>query len=184
MRRKFLLLHLTLASFFLPVALMFGVTGGLYTLAIKGGYGETVVPVALTEALRPDLDGLMALTTTLLRDRNEARPTGEASLKKAGTSFELEWTGVNRDVLLRPTADPLGAELVLKDTSPYRRLVQLHKAKGSPVAKALSVAWALGLVLILLSGVWMALTAPPFRRLALGTGAAGLLSFLIYVTVG
>jgi hypothetical protein len=111
-------------------------------------------------------------------------PTGGASLRKAGTSQELEWTGANRDVSLRPTADPLVAELVVKDTTPYRRLVQLHKAKGSAVGKAISVTWAIALLAMLVSGAAIAWGSPKHRRLAAISSAAGLLLFVAYVAIG
>jgi len=184
MRRTLTTIHLALAAFFFPVALMFAFTGGLYTLEIKGGYEETRRPLPLDEPLKPELGLLVSLAERELRAASVAPPSGGASVKKAGTSFELEWTGVGRDVLLRPTGEPLQAELVIKDTQPWRHLVQLHKAKGSDVARAISVAWAIGLVVILGSGMVMAWTAPPFRRLALGASAAGLATFGAYLLLG
>lgn len=184
MRRTLTTLHLALAAFFFPVALMFAVTGGLYTLEIKSGYDETRRPLPVDEPLKPELGPLVVLVEQELQAAGIAPPSGGASVKKAGTSFELEWTGVARDVVLRPTADPLKAELVIKDTKPWRHLVQLHKAKGSDIAKAISVAWAIGLVAILGSGMVMAWTAPPFRRLAVRASVAGLASFAAYVLLG
>lgn len=184
MRRKLTTLHLALAAFFFPVALMFAFTGGLYTLDIKSGYDETVQAIALEEPLAPDLASLVARVESELRAAGSPVPSGGASVKKAGTSFELEWTGVDRDVILRPTADPLQAQLIVKDTRPWRHFVQLHKAKGSDFAKVISVGWAIGLVMILGSGMVMAWTAPPFRRLAISASAAGLASFVAYLLLG
>lgn len=184
MRRNLTILHLLLAAFFFPVALMFAFTGGLYTLAIKGGYEEVLQPVVVDEALKPELAALVSLAERELQAAGLAVPSGGASVKKAGTSFELEWTGVDRDVVLRPTADPLRAELIIKNTGPWRHLVQLHKAKGSVVAKGISVAWAVGLVVILGSGLVMAWTAPPFRSLALRASGAGLATFVVYLLLG
>jgi hypothetical protein len=184
MRRNLTVLHLALAAFFFPVALMFAFTGGLYTLAIKGGYQDAARPVALARPLTPELAGLVTLAEQELKAAGEALPSGGAAVKKAGTSFELEWTGVDRDVVLRPTADPLKAELIVKDTGPWRHLVQLHKAKGSTLAKAISVAWAVGLVTILLSGLIMAWMAPAFRRLAIRATGAGLATFAAYLWFG
>jgi len=184
MRRNLTTLHLALAAFFFPVALMFAFTGGLYTLAIKGGYEESTRLVVLQEPLKPDLASLLVVAEQQLQSAGVTVPSGEASVKKAGTSFELEWTGVDRDVLLRPTSEPLRAELVVKNTGPWRHLVQLHKAKGSSVAKAISVAWAIGLVTILGSGLVMAWLSPPFRRLSIQASAAGIASFVAYLLLG
>lgn len=184
MRKTLLTIHLALAAFFLPIALMFALTGGLYTLSIKGGYDETQRSVALDAPLVPELGALVARVERELAAAAVDVPTGGAAIKKAGTSFELEWTGVYRDVVLRPTTNPLEAELIIKDTGPWRHAVQLHKAKGSDIAKALSVAWAAGLICVLLSGMAMAWMAPPYRRMAIKASAAGAVTFVAYLLVG
>lgn len=184
MRRILTVVHLSLAAFFFPVALMFAFTGGLYTLSIKGGYQETSLAVVIDEPLKPELAALVSLAERELQTAGSPVPSGGASVKKAGTSFEMEWTGADRDVVLRPTADPLRAELIIKDTGPWRHFVQLHKAKGSDVARGISVAWAVGLVVILGSGLLMAWTAPAYRQLALRASGAGLATFIAYLLLG
>jgi hypothetical protein len=183
-RRSLTVLHVLLAGFFFPVGLMFASTGGLYTLAIKGGYVEHKLPVTVESPPVEELSAWVAIAERELLAANIDLPSGGAGLKKAGTSFELEWTGVARDVVLRPTADPTQLELVVKDTDRWRHFVQLHKAKGSDVAKAISVGWAVGLILLLISGLWIALSAPAYRRLAVPAGIAGLSTFAVYFFMG
>lgn len=184
MQRTLTTIHLLLAAFFLPIALMFATTGALYTVSIKGNYSETSRPLTLTQPLTAELSALTGLVERALDAEGIAAPTGAASIKKAGTSFELEWTGAERDIVLKPTRDPLVATLVIKDTTPWRHLVQLHKAKGSDVAKGISVLWAVGLVVILLSGLLMAWNVPAYRRKAIAAGGAGIATFILYVVVG
>lgn len=184
MQRTLISIHLWLAAFFLPVALMFAVTGALYTLSIKGSYNETSRSIELTEPLRPELGALIEVVERSLAAAGVAPPSGSAGLKKAGTSFELEWTGAERDVLLKPTDEPLRATLVVKETTPWRHMVQLHKAKGSEIAKGISVLWAVGLVVILLSGLLMAWNVPHYRRRAMVAGGLGTLTFVAYLLLG
>lgn len=184
MQRVLTTIHLLLAAFFLPIALMFATTGALYTVSIKGSYKETTRALTLAEPLSAELSTLTGLVERALDAQGIDPPTGAASIKKAGTSFELEWTGAERDVVLKPTVDPLVATLVVKDTTPWRHLVQLHKAKGGDLAKAISVLWAVGLVVILFSGLLMAWNVPSYRRKAIGASLAGLVSFVVYVVVG
>jgi hypothetical protein len=63
-------------------------------------------------------------------------------------------------------------------------MVQLHKAKGSEIAKGISVLWAVGLVVILLSGLLMAWNAPHYRRRAMVAGGLGTLTFVAYLLLG
>lgn len=184
MQRTLTSIHLLLAAFFLPIALMFATTGALYTVSIKGSYSETSRPLTLTQPLTAELSVLTGLVERALDAEGIPAPTGAASIKKAGTSFELEWTGAQRDIVLKPTRDPLVATLVIKETTPWRHLVQLHKAKGSEVAKGISVLWAVGLVVILVSGLLMAWNVPAYRRKAIAAGVAGIATFVLYVVVG
>jgi hypothetical protein len=62
-------------------------------------------------------------------------PSGQAKIKRIGSSFKLEWTGSNIDVVVEPTLQPLIAKLQIKNTSWHRQFVQLHKAKGGALFK-------------------------------------------------
>ena len=114
-----------------------------------------------------------------MRRRSLALPTGEAKIKKAGTSWQMEWTGSKRDILLEPTADPLTAKLSIKETTWYRNLVQLLKAKGGQLFKVYAAILAIGLFAILLTGFLMAWQVPKFRALANMSVVSGFVLFLL-----
>jgi len=173
--------HMLLAAFMFPVALMFLITGGLYTWGIKGGYETLTVPVSLAQPLTSDAQALRALAAAELERLGIEEPTGGAGVKAGGTSFKLEWTGANRDVVLEPTNDPLVAQLSVKDTSWYRQFVQLHKAKGGQVFKVYAAALAVALFTILASGFLLALQVPRLRRVAITTALSGLVLFALVV---
>ena len=173
--------HMLLAAFVLPVAIMFLVTGGLYTWGEKGSYATESVSLPLAQPLVDDRDALTGLVTQALSERGLATPSGGAKVKKAGTSYLFEWTGADMDVQLEPTADPLVASLKIKDTTWYRHLVQLHKAKGGELFKYLAAFFAISLLLILLSGAVMAMQLPKYRGRALAAMATGFVVFLAAV---
>ena len=54
----------------------------------------------------------------------------------------------------------------------------------SDVAKGISVLWAIGLVIILCSGLLMAWNVPAYRRKAIAAGALGLATFVLYLIAG
>ena len=174
-------IHMLLAAFMFPVALMFLVTGGLYTWDIKGNYSTETFAVVVAKPV-PESE-LTALVSAELQQRNVAFPEGSPKLKKVGTSYQLEWTGSSRDVILEPTADPLRYELLVKETSWYRTFVQLHKAKGGVLFKVYAASLAIALFVILGSGLWLALQIPRFRKLTLGVFALGLMSFAFMVAL-
>lgn len=171
-------LHALLASFFLPLGVMFFVTGALYTIEMTGNYETSSQDLLLTEPLQPDLDILGDVASRLLEGQGITPPTGDMRVRKVGTSFQFEWTGSNRDVVIAPTEDPLVGKVEIKDTTWHRRFVQLHKAKGGPAFKAFAVAGAAGLLFLFVSGAFMAWRHPLLRRQSL---IAALLGIVVFV---
>lgn len=183
-RRSLITAHVVLAAFFLPVALMFAVTGALYTVSIKGSYRETTHTITLAEPAKAELGAMVSAVEQALAGMGKSAPTGSAALRSGGADVSLDWTGANRDISLKTKLDSTEAALTVRDTTPYRRLVQLHKAKGSAIAKGISVLWAVGLVLMFVSGMAIAWGAASYRRLAIVASAAGVLTFVAYVAIG
>ena len=178
-RIQLMKVHALLAAFTLPVAVMFMVTGALYTWGIKGSYTNEVYEVPLTEMLTPELTTLTSLVVKELDQRDISLPEGKAKVKKIGSAFMLEWTGSTKDISLEPTDRDLVAKLTVKETSWYRNLVQLHKAKGGVVFKVYAAFFAFVLGLLLISGFMMAWQTPKLKRITLGAFAAGIMSFIV-----
>ncbi len=110
-------IHMLLAAFMFPAELMFLVTGGFYTWGISGSYESYDYVVELDRPLTADTDTLAAIAKRELQRLDIKLPTGQAKVKTVGTSLHLEWTGSKRDVLLEPTANPLEAKLIVKETT-------------------------------------------------------------------
>jgi hypothetical protein len=122
--------HALLAAFILPAAIMFFVTGALYTWGIKGNYDTSTHELHLKKPIQGELDELIALAKKELQKKDLEEPSGHAKIKRIGASFRLEWTGSNMDIIIEPTSQPLIAKLEIKNTGWHRQFVQLHKAKG------------------------------------------------------
>jgi hypothetical protein len=170
-----------LAAFMFPVALMFLVTGSLYTWGIKGSYVTQSYQLELDKPLAADQVTLLEVAEAELQRLAIAPPSGGAGVKKIGSSFQLEWTGATRDVVLEPTVDPLVAKLTVKETTWYRNLVQLHKAKGGQLFKVYAAILAVSLFTILLSGFLMAWQVPKYRKMALSAALSGVGLFIAMV---
>jgi hypothetical protein len=80
-------------AFIFPIAIMFMITGALYTWGIKGSYAKTVYEIQLTEELQPELATLTALAIFELDKLLLSHPSGEAKVKSTGSSFMLELDG-------------------------------------------------------------------------------------------
>jgi len=174
-------IHMLVAAFMLPVAIMYPLTGALYTWGVKGSYETTQYPIKLEQPLSKNKEVMVELVTRELTQREIALPSGKAKIKAIGNSFQLEWTGSNRDVILGPGSDQLIAKLNVKETTLYRRIVQLHKAKGGIGFKVYAAAFATALLTLLITGFIMALQMPKFRMPVLLSMSTGIVMFIAMV---
>jgi len=180
-RMKLMKFHVLLAALILPVATMFMVTGALYTWSIKGNYTNDVYEIRLSKPIQSDVTELTSLAQLELENLATNYPEGEPKLKVYGNHFLLEWTGSSKNVILEPTDNELIAKLTVKNTSWYRKLVQLHKAKGGIAFKFYAVVLAISIGTLLVSGFVMAWQTPKLKRVTLITSLVGLCSFIIFV---
>ena len=176
-------LHMALAAFILPVAMMFFITGALYTWGIKGGYDTQTFKLQLQQPMHGNKEWLVDLAEHELSKRSLALPSGSAKIKRGGNSWYFEWTGAKLDVRLEPTRNPFVARLEIKNTHWHRFLVQLHKAKGGQAFKVYAVILATGLMILFITGFTMAWKIRKYRRLLLSSASLGMLLFITMLAV-
>lgn len=183
-RQLIIKLHLIVAAFMFPAIVMFLGTGALYTWGNTGEYVDTKHSIALSQPLSDDKDALKKVAAAELTRLGIAPPSGSPSVRKLGDAYRFEWSGANRDVYLEPTDDAAVGKLTVKETTTHRRLVQLHKAKGTTAFKLYASVLAGSLLLLVISGLIVSLTSPVYRRLTIITAGLGALAFAGAVTLG
>ncbi len=176
-------LHMALAAFILPVALMFFITGALYTWGEKGSYQIESYQLQLKQPMQRDKAWLTEIVTHELSKRDIEIPSGAAKVKPAGNSFYFEWTGAQLDVSLDPTGNPFVAKLQIKKTHWHRLFVQLHKAKGGKAFKVYAAFLAVCLVILFMTGFTMAWQIKKYRPLLLSSSLMGAVLFVVMVSV-
>ncbi len=175
-----LITHVVFAGFFLPAALTFAITGGLYTFGIRGSYETKSLEIPLTLQTDPNLPELISVAKQVLLEHFHGEvPSGEPAVKKTGTSWNFEWTGARADFVLEPTTNSGVYKVSLKKTGFHRFFVQLHKAKGGWPFKVLAGGLAVAFVLLFASGVAIALTRPRETKRLIYSLSAGTAVFLI-----
>jgi len=182
-RLQLMKIHALLAAFILPVAVMFAITGSLYTWGIKGSYSSDVYNIELNEPLSDDIAVLTKLAESELKTLNISAPEGRAKVKTYGSHFLLEWTGSSKDLVLEPTENNQAARLTIKHTSWYRNLVQLHKAKGGTAFKIYAAIFATVLGILLISGFIMAWQTPKLKAATLASCLLGIISFIAFISL-
>ena len=182
-RQKLIEMHLIFGSFLIPVVTMFAITGALYSFKITGNYETKKSEIEIPQAVSPDLDQLVIIARKFISENSLAEPSGNPSIKKMGQVWQLEWTGSRLDFLLEPTDNPLKLSVSIKQTTWHRFFVQLHKAKGGYAFKLLAAVAAFGLILLLVSGWFMAQFNPKYKKIRLIAFLSGLLVFVLAAVV-
>ncbi len=175
-------LHLWLAAFMFPAIVMFLGTGALYTWGVTGETVDSETAVSIAAPLDADDEaGMRAIAERHLAAEGLALPTGKARVRRMVQGFVYEWTGSRRDILIEPTPDPTIAKVVVKEATPHRVLVQLHKAKASTLFKVYASVLATALFLLVATGLILGLQVKTLRRTTMVGSLAGLAFFIAIV---
>jgi uncharacterized iron-regulated membrane protein len=173
MRRLLINVHLYLAAFLAPMLLLVAVSGGLYLLNIKGEVTREAVVL-------PAGSNLDTEATTLEADVR-------ALLAEAGIAHEFEYLRISSDkVVTRPTSrehyqfNLAATGLTATRNTPdlQGRMMELHKGHGPGLFKDFQKVLSVGLMFIVLSGLWLGISARGLRNKTLLSTIAGLIVFL------
>lgn len=163
-----------LAAFFAPAVMLVATSGGLYLAGIKGEVEQETI-----------------YTGDIAIDSNSAALHAEVDslLSTAGvTSYSFEYVKVKGDTLYtRPTSKEhyiikIGAEgttVVHAQPDLQSKMMELHKGHGPTIFKTFQKVFAVALMFIILSGLWLGISAVRLRKVTLLTAAAGTLVFVL-----
>lgn len=176
-RKQILNVHLYLALFFLPFLLLMPISGGSYLLGIKGER-ETI------EAFRVD--------QKIPKEEKIRDEWLKNQFSNNNIDYKWESVKVNGDTLtLRPSSRdyyvvfPDGENTVFNKISPsfMARLMELHFGHGPAWFRIMEQAFALALILITISGVWMMVMVKAYRTKILIPFSIGLIITLLAVVL-
>lgn len=163
-------IHLVIASLFLPLMLMMPLTGSLYLWGVRGTDVKT-------EAFRAP--------GTPPQGAAEQEDFFRQKFRDAGVDYDFEYVrGRGTDFTFRPTsklhytASVENGDIVFTriDPSWLSRMTELHKGHGPVLMRWFESAFGVALILVTLSGLWLAVTVPVYRKQTL-------ISFLVGVVV-
>jgi hypothetical protein len=174
--------HAILACFFMPIALLYFISGALYSFDIKGDVDKQVYTVGLDRPFTPDLAQLSESVKNALDQQKLLLPTGDPTITKKNGSYEYRWGDLKRQVVVKPTDNLLQVELLYRQRSPLTQLMRVHRAEAGSLIRAFSLSMVVSLILIMGTGVFLAVGMPKLRRtalLALGAGFMVILSIFV-----
>jgi hypothetical protein len=175
-RSFFIGVHMYLAAFFAPFIFLVSISGGLYLVGVKGSVEQSPVFQSADYAIDTGAEDLKAEV--------------DALLTAAGvTEYEYEYVKVKDNTLFtRPTSRQHyvinlgeGVEVVRAQPSLQSALIELHKGHGPTAFKTFQKLYALGLLLIVSSGLWLGLSAARLRPRTLATSLVGAGVFALLV---
>ncbi len=180
-------IHLLLAGFMLPVAIMFLTTGLLYfTIEFEGEYHSTPHAIELTKPLEQNETELSEIVIQELDKLKLKIPDGWSGIGKLDSDpgFQFEWhDGIDRIIILSPTNDSLTAKLIIKEASLYRKFLLLHTANGNNFFRLYASIFALVLFSMLVSGYLLGWRLKHHRKLILSSSLTSMALFILMVAI-
>lgn len=178
MNRKLLItVHMYVAAFFAPAVLLVAISGGLYLAGVKGNVEHETI--------------YSSSETTIDNKSASLEADVAALLAKAGVeTYSFEYIKVSGVTLYtRPTSSDHyliksnagGVEVIHARPNLQSRMIELHKGHGPTTFKTFQKAFAISLVFIILSGLWLGVSATRLRRSTLLTAATGAVIFALLV---
>lgn len=156
--------HGYLSIFFLPLALLYVVSGSLYLWAdLDTQVKEKVTLYGLEPDAPVEADLVRALLKRELAARGYSIPQDELKQDDEG---EYVWrTNRSYRVVYRPSSSTKGkAYITVYNSTLYGRLLNFHKGKGSDLFDILGTSFAVLLIFSYLSGVYLAFKIPAMRK--------------------
>ena len=176
MSRKLLVsVHLYLAAFFAPFILIMALTGGLYLLGIKGEMVKTPVTVLQGTQLNGKSQDLEKDVSMLLEQAGIASFSFDY-VKVKGERFYTRPTS-STHYLLEPGDS--GVTITRVEPCLIAGLIELHKGHGPVAFRFVEQLLAAGLILIMLSGLYLGFVVPKYKGPTLMLSGAGVLVFIV-----
>lgn len=180
-RFKIIQLHMLLASFLLPVAVLFFISGALYTIGVKGGVAKKSFTVALDKPFEPNLELLSEVAVRALGEKELVLPGGDPYLKKSKKGYRFRWDDLHYSVTMVANRDNRTVDLTYRERSVLTQVMRIHRAEAGSKLKIVSIVSAIGLLFVFLTGLYMAYTTPKFRNPSLVATALGFLTLLTVI---
>jgi len=179
-------IHMFLAAFLLPTALLYFTGGALYTLDYKGHVSKKTIPLILDQPLKPDIEYLTQLCKKELSQRNLALPDGAPVLRsKKNATYTFIWSDLKQSVTVKFGKKSSHVSLIYRERSILTQIMRVHRAEAGKWFELLSLTLAGGMVIVLLTGIYMGLSSASFRRpillmIACGIGTTVMLVVMHY----
>ncbi|MAU40734.1 MAG: hypothetical protein CMF31_03845 [Kordiimonas sp.] len=173
-RLTWMKLHGYIAVFFLPLALLYVLTGTLYLVDVKGDAEVTRFPVETITAWPETGEDAEDVMTTLLEAKGLSLP---GSMVK-GRPNDYFWLGLRSSAHLSlkndPGAEVLNIELVHQEYDLMRSMVEIHKGHAGLIFRIMGIIFGVFLTTVLVTGAVLSLKSVAMRQTSYWAFGSGL----------
>jgi len=162
-----------MAAFFAPAVLLVAISGGLYLAGVKGKVEQEQIYSSSTAIIDSKSASLHTDVAALLADAGVDGYSYEY-VKVSGTNLTTRPSSSDHYIIRLSES---AVEVIHAKPSLQSRMIELHKGHGPSAFKTFQKAFAVGLVFIIISGLWLGISATRLRRSTLLTAAAGAVVF-------
>lgn len=155
-------IHGYMSVFFLPLAVIYTITGILYMFALHGGDIETRIPVPESTAWPATPEQAQAIMTEHIVGQDIAAPD-RLPRERFGSYL---WGGFHTSVSLERDRASGAAALVLRENDLWKKLILVHKGIAGPVFMWLGVALGVSFMVSLISGTILIYKSPMLKKTA------------------
>jgi len=157
--------HAYLSCFFLPLALVYALTGLLYLFDVKGGASQTFEYEFTTPLVFP-LSEIQAqkLVTNFLSQDSTTRVHLPLPNNYYHSPEVQSWWDFNQEIILVNAHDGELPHLVIEKNNLWRQLIFIHKGLAGELFHVMGVLLGLSILFSLLSGTLVALVMPKLKR--------------------
>lgn len=156
--------HAYLSCFFLPVALLYTLTGALYLLGFEGNIHEETEFELDSRPVSEQQEDLVAWLTPVIRER-AARAMPDIYYREGKIHGWYNMRGGVRVDIPEDIAEPANVEVNNYDL--WLQLVLIHKGVAGQIFVVLGILLGISLLFSLISGVLVALSIPKYKTASL-----------------
>ena len=176
MNRKLLItIHLYLAAFFAPAVILVAISGGLYLVGVKGEVEQETIYSSSSVTIDSKSASLHADVAALLATAGVKSYSYEY-VKVSGTKLYTRPTSSDHYIIKSGGGV---VEVIHARPNLQSRMIELHKGHGPSIFKTFQKAFAVALMFIILSGLWMGVSAARLRRSTLLTASSEAIVFML-----
>ncbi|GAB1270177.1 hypothetical protein NBRC116493_34310 [Aurantivibrio infirmus] len=171
MKRKLLIqIHGYIAVFFLPLALLYAITGAFYILGETGGVVRTDASLESSN-IPTTAKEIIPLIEATLNENNWRVPSADEYVRELQDGYL--WSSLGESVRVTITEGSSTIALNHTKNTWYKQLVEIHKDHAGKYFSLLGFAFGVGMIIMTISGAIMMLQSPTHKRIAITLVSAG-----------